>query len=245
MVSYIRWDDPRVEHKDPQEDQYIQKACEQVNQIQQMQFENHHHCFGATHARTHAIVKGEMQVRPDLPTHLQQSLWSESNRKYPVMVRYSTEPGDPGLDDRMPQPRGLGLKIFNVEGKKLGPEGVDMTTQDIEFNNAPALELGNAKVCTEILGLRINYGTQPDKLKAELQKRPDAEVQQARNKLPNINLAGHRQYSQSALRFGDYVAKLVLVPSSDMQKRMSEQWVKQEQSTLCVARVVEGILREE
>jgi hypothetical protein len=31
-------------------------------------------------------------------------------------MRYSTETGNPGIDDRIPQHRGLGMKVFNVKG---------------------------------------------------------------------------------------------------------------------------------
>ena len=58
-------------------------------------------------------------------------------------MRYSSEPGDAGLDDRIPQPRGLGMKVFNIEGEKFRQDidGKDPKTQDIEFNSASILEL--------------------------------------------------------------------------------------------------------
>lgn len=52
-----------------------------------------------THARTHGVVKGTLKTEPNLPLHLRQSLFAEE-REWPVLCRYSTEPGDPGLDVR-------------------------------------------------------------------------------------------------------------------------------------------------
>jgi catalase len=46
-------------------------------------------------------------------------------------MRYSTEPGNSGTDDRVPQPRGLAMKVFNVEGEMF-EAGADIRTQDIE-----------------------------------------------------------------------------------------------------------------
>lgn len=44
--------------------------------------------------------------------------------KYPIAMRCSSEPGGPSLDDRIPQPIGLGIKVFNVHGNFLpGGEG--------------------------------------------------------------------------------------------------------------------------
>lgn len=51
----------------------------------------------------------------ELPSHLAQTLFSKP-AEYPIAMRYSTEIGEPGMDDRIPQPRGLGMKVFNVEG---------------------------------------------------------------------------------------------------------------------------------
>lgn len=64
----------------------------------------------------------------------------------------SSEPGVPNLDDRVPQPRGLGIKVFGVEGTKL--DGKINNTQDFEFNSCNILELGSAQTAFEIIGLR-------------------------------------------------------------------------------------------
>lgn len=132
------------------------------------------------------------------------------------------------IEDTTPQPRGLGMKIFNVEGPKLRQDNKDPKTQDLEFNNAPALELGSARVCRDIIGLRLQYGHDAQALDGALKQRDDYQVQDARNHLPNINLVSHRQYSQSALRFGDYVAKFVLVPTSQAQKDASQKHVSKD-----------------
>jgi len=50
-----------------------------------------------THARTQGLVKGKLVVPDDLPKHLKQSLF-EHGGEYQVVARYSSEPGDPGLD---------------------------------------------------------------------------------------------------------------------------------------------------
>ena len=73
-------------------------------------------------------------------------------REWPVLCRYSSEPGDPGLDvslscdsmfvetdpspqDRIPQPRGFAMKVFDVHGEMLDA-GKGIPTQDIEFSMA-------------------------------------------------------------------------------------------------------------
>jgi hypothetical protein len=124
--KYIKWDDPRVEKIPPGEED-IFAVAEQINAIQRAQFSMHRHCYGTshtnmskttevtfpeggTHARTQGVVKGEPIVEDDFPAHLKQSMSSKAGR-YPVAMRYSSEPGDPALDDRIPQPRGCRIKI--------------------------------------------------------------------------------------------------------------------------------------
>lgn len=53
--------------------------------------------FLGTHARTQGLVKGKLVVLDDLPKHLKQSMF-EHGGEYQVVARYSSEPGDPGLD---------------------------------------------------------------------------------------------------------------------------------------------------
>ncbi len=44
-------------------------------------------------------MKGLLVVKDDLPKHLKQSMFEKAG-EYPVVCRYSSEPGDPGLDVR-------------------------------------------------------------------------------------------------------------------------------------------------
>ena len=53
--------------------------------------------LAGTHARTQGIVKGVLIVPDDLPKHLKQSMF-EHEGEHAVVCRYSSEPGDPGLD---------------------------------------------------------------------------------------------------------------------------------------------------
>ncbi|TGO89068.1 hypothetical protein BPOR_0127g00240 [Botrytis porri] len=175
-----------------------------------------------THARAQRLVKGEMVVG-GLPPHLAQSMFSRP-KTYPIVMRYGTEPGDPALDDRIPQPRGLGMKVFNVHGERF--DGKELSTQDIEFNSTPALDLADAKTTKEIIDLRIKYGGDKAELYRHLEVRKDTALQKARDEVRNTHLESTRQYSQTAYRFGDYVVRYCLVPSSETQKKLYEETVK-------------------
>ena len=115
------------------------------------------------------------------------------------------------------------MKVFNVSGEMFDPT---KTSQDIEFNSTPALDLADAKTTKEIIGLRINYGNDQKELYKHLEARPDTDLQKFRDSVRNTHLESTRQYSQTAYRFGDYVAKYCLVPSSATQKKLYEETVK-------------------
>lgn len=159
-----------------------------------------------------------MIVEENLPAHLKQSMFANAGR-YPIAMRYSSEPGDPALDDRIPQPRGLGMKVFNVQGDFL-PDGVGIPTQDIEFNSTPALELADAKTTKEIIGLRMQNSDNEVKLHACLRARKDTELQEARYKVPNKHLESTKFYGQTVFRFGEYAGKYCLTPVSQTQKKL-------------------------
>ncbi|KAL9084190.1 MAG: hypothetical protein Q9165_008176 [Trypethelium subeluteriae] len=241
--SYIRWDAKGVEEKPPNEDENIQAVADQINTIQKAQYNLHRHCYSGTHARTHGIVKGKFIVPDDLPTHLKQTELFSHRGEYPLAARYSTEPGDPGLDDRIAQPRGFAMKIFNVHGDMFDV-GKDIPTQDIEFNSTPAIDLANAKVTREIIGLRIAHGNDKAKLYEELEKRDDTELQKARDGVRNTHLESTRQYSQTAYRFGDYVIKYCLVPSSETQRKLYEETVRPEHGSDILHRWLQNFHRQ-
>lgn len=117
------------------------------------------------------------------------------------------------------------MKLFNVTGDMF-ETGASYPTQDIEFNSTPALDLADAKTTRVIIGLRIKYASDQKELCKHLEKRPDTELQKARDGVRNIHLESTRQYSQTAYCFGDYVVKYCLVPTSETQRMLYEETVR-------------------
>ena len=99
--NYIHWQDEGVENVPPNEKEDIQTVAEMINGMQRAQYNQHRHCYTGTHARTQGLVKGKLIVKDDLPKHLKQSMFEQAG-EYPVVCRYSSEPGDPGLDVSFP-----------------------------------------------------------------------------------------------------------------------------------------------
>jgi hypothetical protein len=220
--EFVRYDAPGLEPEVANEPQKIQALHELVNRMQQKNFAHHRHAFRGTHVKTQGIVKGKLTVLPDLPEHLSQGLFSNAGREHDVAIRFANEPSFL-QDDRTPGPRGCGVKVFDVEGDFMDPAGEKSHTHDFTFNNAPVLELRDLPTCLEIFQLREKYFDDAQGLKSALEQRSDKDLQFAPTQLPNRHFLSYIMYSQSAFRYGDYVAKYALFPTSKLQKDLADK----------------------
>lgn len=119
------------------------------------------------------------------------------------------------------------MKIFNVKGEMFDAGGDD-PTQDIEFNSTPVTELADAKTAREILEMRLTYGHDKPELYKHLKERQDSRLQLSRDNVPNYHLESLQWYSQSPYRFGNFVMKFRLIPSTETQCELSNLTVKPE-----------------
>ncbi|KAK4688196.1 hypothetical protein P7C73_g1909, partial [Tremellales sp. Uapishka_1] len=220
--KYIRWDAEGVEVQQPGEKEKIQAVSDQFNRFQQMNFDEHHHMYRGTHLKTQGCVYGKITVRKDLPEHLAQGMF-RSPGTFDCIMRYSSLTPKM-LPDTAAAPRGVAFKVFNIKGEKIGT--VDDDTQDWTFNNYPLLELRDPKTTNEIADSLERNWSDADKFVDELKARDDADVACYAGGLKQEHMAAMDQYSQSAYRYGDYVAKLGLFPSSQAQKDLKSWYVK-------------------
>ena len=91
------------------------------------------------HPKSHGLVKAEFVV-PELPTDLKVGLFSKPGT-YKAYIRFSN--GAKPQADKIGDIRGVGIKIFGVEGEHC-LEG-EKTTQDFLLINNPVLPAGNPK----------------------------------------------------------------------------------------------------
>lgn len=221
--QYLRWDAPGVEVLQPDEEAKGRQIAEVMTRMQKKNFAKHRKAFTATHVKSQGMVKGKLQVRSDLPTHLQQGMFSEPGRTYDVAARYANEPYLLQADQE-PGPRGFAMKVFGVEGARLpSPGNEEGTTQDWLMNNSPALELTDVDTTLDIMSLREKYFDNPNQLGLQLKLRTDAIKQHGPYMLPNTNVLSHAFYTQSAFRFGDYYGHLGLFPVKEEQKQRNQK----------------------
>lgn len=56
------------------------------------------HAHRGVHAKSHALLSGELSVHVGLPAELAQGIFAKGGRRYPAIIRISAIPGDPLRD---------------------------------------------------------------------------------------------------------------------------------------------------
>jgi len=221
MQPAVRYS-PDVETVPPDEADTIRELSDALRGILETTSRDYGHAVRAVHAKSHGIIRGELEILPGLSPDLAQGLFARPGR-HPAIVRISTNPGDL-LHDAISVPRGLALKVMGVEGRRL--EGSEGATQDFIFVNAPVFSAPD--LATFLKSLRLLAETTD---RAEGAKRALSAVLQGAEKAvealggesatlktlggaPNVHPLGETYFTQTAFRHGDHIAKLSLQPAS-------------------------------
>jgi hypothetical protein len=194
-----------------------------LRSISETTFKDGGHALRSVHAKSHALLKGEIEILAGLPQVLAQGLFAEP-ATYPVVTRISTIPGDI-LDDNVSVPRGLGLKIIGVPGARLdGSE--DDTTQDFVMVNGPVFGAATGKAFLKnlkLLAATTDKAEGAKKVLSTVLQGVESLVEAFGGKSPTlVQMGGHPEtnplgetyFTQAPHLFGDYIAKFALFPLS-------------------------------
>ncbi|MDQ0010308.1 catalase [Luteibacter jiangsuensis] len=218
----IRFDEA-LERVEPDEAETVEQLVETLTRINRTTLEHDKHAHRSVHAKSHALLTGELIVPGDLPRELAQGIFAREGR-YPLVMRLSTVPGDI-LDDSVSTPRGMAVKIIGVEGERLPGSDGDVT-QDFVLVNGPVFSAPNARRFAS--SLKFVAATTD---RAEGAKKALSVVLRGTERVieafggrsatllalggqPESHPLGDTYYSQAPLRFGDYVVKLSIAPHS-------------------------------
>ncbi len=175
----------------------------------------------ASHAKSTGLLKGMLAVLPDLTEPFRQGLFADP-RRYPVLVRFAQGPGEK-LSDSVSTHRGASIKVLGVDGPKL--PGHDAATQDFVLATGPAFPQADASAfLTAIKGIQKGTGM-PEVVKqavSSTSRAANAALNAVGSDSATLGFFGHTKrnpladayFSQAALRYGDYVAKMALFPVS-------------------------------
>lgn len=207
----------------------IEKIIKALHKNNERAYKKFKHGLRDAHAKSHAILRGELIVNPDLPEVLAQGMFAEA-RSFPVIARISTTSGVL-RSDKNRGVRGLGIKAIGVHGERAMDDEPNVTQDFVlvtheEFLFADAHAYRTLGMLSATLLARLSDGAlwAGSELLGALQKiglpmPPNLAVFVA----PNRPILGETFYSSAPIRYGDYVARFKYEPTSPEVKALADQ----------------------
>jgi len=226
--------DPSLEVREKAEEDVDASMQATMQKIREKTLADGGHAIRSVHAKSHGLIQGELQVFDDLPAVMKQGLFAHGGR-YPVIMRFSTIPGDI-LDDNVSTPRGVAMKIIGVDGPRLPGSDGDVT-QDFVLVNAPAFNSPNAKTFAanlKLLAATTDKAEGAKKVLSAAMRGVEAALESVGVQSPLVvtlggqaetHILGDTFYSQVPILYGDYIVKVSLAPISPELKALTKAHV--------------------
>lgn len=211
-----------VEDIKPNEAETVAKLNEAFDEILETTSKDYGHAVRSVHAKAHAVLEGTLTVDGALPPELAQGLFARPG-EHKVYMRISTNAGDI-LEDAISLPRGLALKVLDVEGERL--PGAEGTTQDFVLVNGTVFQtkttdqfLGNLKLLAKATDVAEGGKAALSSVLRVVNKAMEAVgIESSKLKAlggaPNVDPLGETYYSVTPFRYGDSIAKFSVRPVS-------------------------------
>lgn len=235
--NYVRFaEQPKEFPPTDAEQKLIDEIAQKLKKNNEAAYRKFRHGLRDAHAKSHGILRGYLEVYPDLAPELRQGIFADPGKRYDLIARLSTTSGALRTD-LIPGIRGLGVKLLDVEGERLLPErDQGDTTQDllmVTHREFPFKDVKDyhgkgmffakllsrlpdpvMKVATNLIGK-----VQPQLEKVGLSL-PHAMALFAH---PVTHILGETFFSGAPIRYGDYIAKFYLEPFSPEVAALKEQ----------------------
>lgn len=231
MPEYLRYS-PEVEKPEKDEAETIQKVIAMMADGHRKTEQKYGRSIRISHAKAHAVLKGQLIVSEGLPPELAQGLFAKPG-VYEVLVRMASAPGELLDDSKVNATRGMAVKVFGVTGEKVsshtGTDTCDFVFAPGKVFTAPdaaaflKLFMPNAEVAPELsdttkgIVSSLSRGTNSVLHMFGLDS---AKLDFYGHKL--VNPLGEPNYSQTPYRYGEYVAKMGIFPDTPGLKALAE-----------------------
>ncbi len=209
-------------------DKIIELMTEGMHLVREKSGEN----IRISHAKAFGLLQGELVIEKNLPPELAQGLFAQGGT-HPVLVRLATAPGEINDDSKVHTVRGMAIKIFDVPGPKLPGHTAD--TQDFVLDTGKEFINSNAK--TFLQTFKPNAKIAPllsDTVKgavSDLSRVTNAALNAVGLNSEKLDFFGHENkqpmaeayYSQTPYLFGEYIAKIGVIPDTPGLKALFDQ----------------------
>jgi hypothetical protein len=215
--------DSSIETIDADEAKTTEGLVDTITRIQNTVYTDSGQAQRGVHAKSHGVLVGELRVLEILPEEYAQGLFAKP-ASYPVVLRFSTIPGDV-LDDNVSVPRGLAIKVVGVVGERVAGSEGDVT-QDFLFSNGPAFAKSEPKSflsTLKLLAATTDKGPRLKKILSSIMRGAEKIIEGAGGEsatlmtlggYPETNVLGDDYFSQAPILYGDYMAKVAIKPAS-------------------------------
>ncbi len=220
---------PDVEEIQPDEPQTARDLAETMLSVSEKTYADSGHAIRSVHAKSHGLLEAKVEVLDGLPAPYAQGLFAKP-ATYEAVVRLSTTPGDL-LHDSVSTPRGMALKILDVDGDRL-PGSESSHSQDLIAVNGKEFNSPSGKAFLKNLKLLAATTDRMEGAKELLSKafrgveaaleavgRESATLKSMGGN-PHTHILGEGFFTQLPLRYGDYIAKFAIMPVSENMKAL-------------------------
>lgn len=232
-TAYLRYDDS-VEVKQPKEEETNEEISAVMQRIGTTMLDRFRHALRPVHAKSHGLLKAEMEVYVGLAEPLRQGLFAQA-ATYPVIIRFSTNPGDI-LPDSISTPRGMALKVVGIAGQEMLPGHAGETTQDFVLVNGKTFANKDAKEflmqekvielnAADPVGFKQVVSDTARGVNAALGAvgHPSAKLEGLG--YPKTHILSETFGTQAAVRYGDYIAKIIIAPLSENLQALEDEHI--------------------
>jgi hypothetical protein len=226
---------PEVEQPIDDEQQIIADILASMQRLDQRTHSMYGQHVRVSHGKSHGLAVGQLTVSDNLPTHLAQGLFAKP-ATYPIIARLANVPGEITTDAVNTQ-RGFSFKVLNVEGLMIESH-LGQTTQDFVLDTGTTFGAPDAKAFFIQHRALMEYAPKiPAGVKevvSDLSRVTNEALNAVGLNSPKLDFFGSSRihplaeayYSQAAIRYGQYIAKLAVVPVSPAQKDLAEHQVE-------------------
>jgi hypothetical protein len=214
----------------PGEAEVIDKLVEDLRRNNEWTFKKFGHGLRDAHSKSHAVLHGQLLVDDNLEPRLAQGLFATPGKKYDVIARISST--FPTIrSDQIRGIRAIAIKVLDVQGSRTRRDNA--TTQDFVLVNHETFPYPDAKTylrkgmwVAKLLARVPDWVLKPftESLARAVSFLPiRVPYTVALSISPNYPILRSTFSTASAIRYGHYVAKIRLVPTSESLNDLKDE----------------------
>jgi hypothetical protein len=215
---------PEIEAIRANEQEVSAQIADTMRRISAAVGDQFRHTMRPVHAKSHGLLRAKLTIQGDVPEQYRQGLFAEPGT-FDAIVRLSTTPGDI-LPDSVSSPRAWAIKVIGTpEAAGTLPGHEQHHTQDFLCQTGKAFGVADAEAFLKQTLFFEKHATDSATLKEAVStaaRLAESAIETVGGQIgtlkklgyPETHILGESFYSQTPLRYGNYIAKIAFLPAS-------------------------------